>query len=318
MIEKAQDQDGRPAAADRLLLRTASGKTLGALAAFLCALIVLVGSPARAASPSLPARGGMVIDLPGFAADPSAQENPDRGLYYSAYKVERGDTLSDIADRFDVTLDTLVSFNDIQNARTLRPGSYLKIPSISGIVYVAKAGDDVASIAKANEISADRIIEANGLMSEKVAPGKTLFLPDARLASFKLREISGDLFRWPARGWITTWYGWDKDPFTGARRFHNGIDIGVDMWTPVQAAMEGYVADTGYASGLGNYVLLSHHAGWASLYGHLQSVSVKRGQRVSVGTRIGYSGNTGYSTGPHLHFSVFKNGRAINPSNVLH
>jgi murein DD-endopeptidase MepM/ murein hydrolase activator NlpD len=176
----------------------------------------------------------------------------------------------------------------------------------------------VQSLEGRDNALADRIIEANGLMSEQVEPGRPLFLPDARLASFKLREISGDLFRWPVRGWITTWYGRDKDPFTGAPRFHNGIDIGVDMWTPVQAAMDGYVADTGYSSGLGNYILLSHHAGWASLYGHLQSVSVKRGQRVSLGTRLGYSGNTGYSTGPHLHFSVFKNGRAVNPANVLH
>jgi len=318
MKKRRYDREDRLRSRDGRLARIASGKTLGALASFLGALIIFVGSPARAVSPAGPARGGMVADLPGISAEPPAGETQDRGLYYSVYRVRGGDTLSDIADRFDLTLDTLVSFNDIQNARTLRPGSYLKVPSLSGIVYAAKAGEDVASIAKANEISADRIIEANGLMSETVEPGKILFLPDARLASFKLREISGDLFRWPLRGWITTWFGWDKDPFTGARRFHNGLDIGASMWTPIHAAMEGYVAETGYASGLGNYILLSHHAGWASLYGHLQSVSVKRGQRVSLGTLIGYSGNTGYSTGPHLHFSVFKYGRSVNPSNVLH
>jgi len=260
----------------------------------------------------------MLEDLPGLSADPSESQAADRGLYYSVYRVVRGDTLSDIADRYDLTLDTIVSFNDIQNARSLRPGTLLKVPSISGILYAAKEGEEVGAIAAKQEISADRVIEANGLMSERIESGRTLFLPDARLASFKLREISGDLFRWPARGWITTWYGWDKDPFTGARRFHNGLDIGVDTWTPVLAPMDGYVSDTGYASGLGNYILLTHHAGWSSIYGHLQTISVKRGQRVSTGTRLGYSGNTGYSTGPHLHFSVFKNGRSVNPANVLH
>jgi murein DD-endopeptidase MepM/ murein hydrolase activator NlpD len=92
----------------------------------------------------------------------------------------------------------------------------------------------------------------------------------------------------------------------------------VDLGTPVRAAMDGTVSDTGYNSGLGNFVVLSHHAGWTSVYGHLQTVSVKSGQRIAAGQRIAYSGNTGYSTGPHLHFSVFKSGRTVNPNNVLH
>ena len=303
---------------DGLLIRAGSRRCMGMTAFVLATLVSLVGSSAREPQSSGPARGGMVDDLPGLSAGPSVEEAADRGLYYNVYRVEPGDTLSDIAERFDLTLDTIVSFNAIQNARALRPGQLLKVPSISGILYTVGAGEGLQSIAAKQEVSADRVIEVNGLMSERVVPGTTLFLPDARLASFKLREISGDLFRWPARGWITTWYGWDNDPFTGARRYHNGLDIGVDMWTPLHAAMEGYVAEAGYTSGLGNYILLSHHGGWASLYGHLQSISVKVGQRVTTETRIGYSGNTGYSTGPHLHFSVFKNGRSVNPSNVLH
>jgi murein DD-endopeptidase MepM/ murein hydrolase activator NlpD len=155
-------------------------------------------------------------------------------------------------------------------------------------------------------------------MSDALEAGRSLFLPDARLASFTLREISGDLFSWPARGWISSWYGWRSDPFSGTRVFHNGLDIGVDPGTVVRAAMDGSVAETGYNSSFGNYVILYHHAGWMSLYGHLQSVSVKEGQRVATGQKIAYSGNTGYSTGPHLHFSVFKNGRTVNPNNVLH
>lgn len=242
----------------------------------------------------------------------------DRGLCFTAYMVQRGDTLSGIADDFNVSLDTVVSFNGVKNARTLQPGKILKIPSMSGILYAAKAGDSATAVAAAHGISADRIIETNGLMSDALAPGRSIFLPDAKLASFTLREISGDLFAWPARGWISSWYGWRSDPFTGARVFHNGVDIGVDMGTPVLAAMDGVVAETGYSSGFGNYVVLSHHAGWQSLYGHLRTISVKDGQRVATGQRIAYSGNTGYSTGPHLHFSVFKNGRTVNPFNVLH
>jgi murein DD-endopeptidase MepM/ murein hydrolase activator NlpD len=262
--------------------------------------------------------GGGAIGGAELEGDKAAEGRADRGLYYSAYKVQRGDTLSGIAESFNVSLDTVVSFNGVRNARSLQPGSILKIPSMSGILYTAKEGESASKVASANGVSPDRVVEANGLMSDALEAGRRIFLPDAKLASFTLREISGDLFGWPARGWITSWYGWRSDPFSGTRVFHNGLDIGVDTGTPVRAAMEGVVSETGYNSSFGNYIILSHHAGWMSLYGHLQSVSVKDGQRVALGQRIAYSGNTGYSTGPHLHFSVFKNGRTVNPNNVLH
>ncbi len=258
------------------------------------------------------AKGGAEL-----AGDLSADERGARGLFYYAYKVAKGDTLSAIADSHNVTLDTVVSFNGIKNARSLKVGTLLKIPSMAGILYTAKAGDSAESVAKANGISAERIVEANNLSSGALKAGSSLFLPDARLASFTLREISGDLFNWPVRSYITSWYGWRDDPFTGARKFHNGLDIGAAMGTSVKAAMDGTVAATGYSAGLGNYVIIRHHAGWQSLYGHLKTISVKQGQRVALGERIAYSGNTGYSTGPHLHFSVLKNGRTVNPYNVL-
>jgi len=282
-----------------------------------------LGEAAGGASSSAAPYGGPAYGSPAYggaeiAGDESADARGSRGLFYSAYKVMKGDTLSAIAEEYNVTLDTVVSFNGIRNARTLQPGTILKIPSMAGILYTAKAGDTALSIAEANKISADRIVEANGLEAGSVRSGASLFLPDAKLASFSLREISGDLFRWPIRSYITSWYGWRKDPFTNVRGFHNGLDIGAAMGTSVRAAMDGTVAATGYSSGLGNYVLIRHHAGWQSLYGHLKTISVKTGQRVALGERIAYSGNSGYSTGPHLHFTVLKNGRTVNPYNVLH
>jgi murein DD-endopeptidase MepM/ murein hydrolase activator NlpD len=301
-----------------LIERLATRRGLLVLLAVLGCALCLLGSPARFAPPSGSAMGSMDSSHPDLVEDKTVDERDDRGLYYSSYQVTRGDTIGGIADRFNVTPDTVISFNDIQNARALRPSQLLKVPSMAGIVYAVKEGDSVGSVASANKISADRIIEANGLMSETLSPGQILFLPDARLASFRLREISGDLFRWPARGWITSWYGYRNDPFSGNRSFHNGLDIGVDAGTPVLAAMEGVVAETGYSPINGNYILISHHSGWSSFYGHLQTISVRPGQAVSTGSRIAYSGNTGYTTGPHLHFSVFKYGRSVNPANVLH
>jgi murein DD-endopeptidase MepM/ murein hydrolase activator NlpD len=311
--------------------RLATPKAAAVSSLFLFSLLFLFGSVSATPLFAAIARGGVsgrgspAANSGGAAmggtevvSDKAAEGRVDRGLYFTAYKVQRGDTLSGIADSFNVSLDTVVSFNGVKNARTLQPGKILKVPSMSGILYMAKAGESAAKVAAANRVSADRVIEANGLMSDSLAEGRSLFLPDAKLASFTLREISGDLFGWPARGWISSWYGWRSDPFTGTRVFHNGLDIGVDTGTPVRAAMEGIVSETGYNSSFGNYIVLSHHAGWMSLYGHLQAVSVKEGQRVASGQMIAYSGNTGYSTGPHLHFSVFKNGRTVNPYNVLH
>jgi murein DD-endopeptidase MepM/ murein hydrolase activator NlpD len=274
----------------------------------------------KEAASGLPSAGGLRAQASTddeLVVNKSSEERVDRGLFFTAYRVARGDTLSGIAENFNVTLDTVVSFNGIKNARTLQPGGFLKIPSMSGILYTARAGDSVSSVAAANGVSGDRVLEVNGLLSDALETGRNIFLPDAKLASFTLREISGDLFAWPARGWISSWFGWRSDPFSGGRVFHNGVDIGVDTGTPVRAAMEGVVSETGYSSSYGNYILLYHHAGWMTLYGHLNSIAVKPGQRVAAGERIAYSGNTGYSTGPHLHFSVFKNGRALNPLNVL-
>ena len=89
------------------------------------------------------------------------------------------------------------------------------------------------------------------------------------------------------------------------------------MGTPIGAAMEGTVSETGYSPIMGKYVQLRHPGGWQTLYAHMSSVSVQKGQYVSRGGRLGLSGNTGYSTGPHMHFSVYKNGKAVNPANVL-
>jgi murein DD-endopeptidase MepM/ murein hydrolase activator NlpD len=298
--------------------RFASSRVFFLVLSVLSALICLLGSPIRGAAAAQSALGSMDVARLGLAEDLPVEVEEDRGLYYRVYRVAKGDTLSGIAETYGVTLDTRVSFNAIQNARSLQPGQLLKVPSMAGILYAPKDGDTVEAVALANKISADRVIEANGLMSGILQAGKPLFLPDARLASFKLREISGDLFRWPVRGWITSWFGYRNDPFSGSRTFHNGLDIGADMDTSVAAGMEGTVAAIGYTSGSGNYVLISHHSGWSSFYGHLNAVLVKPGQRVVTGTRIAWSGNTGYSTGPHLHFSVFKNGRSVNPANVLH
>jgi murein DD-endopeptidase MepM/ murein hydrolase activator NlpD len=304
-----------------ILVRLSNGRSLLLLAAFLVVSLVFLGSPARFAAPANLAVGGAasaVEDSVQASILASTDSVADRGLYYSAYRVKPGDMVGAIAESYDVSVDSIISFNNIQNTRALRPGQILKVPSMAGILCVAKAGDTAESLATSYGIAANEIIEANGLLQNELPAGKIVFLPDATLPSSQLREINGDLFHWPVRGWVTSRYGWRSDPFTGTRSFHDGLDIGVGLGTPIGAAMEGRVVETGYSSSFGNYVLLAHHTGWMSFYGHMNSYVVKSGQWVNIGQRIGYVGNTGYSTGPHLHFSVFKNGRTMNPTVVLH
>lgn len=242
---------------------------------------------------------------------------PDDGLFYVAYRVVKGDTISEIAARYGVSTDSVVTFNDITNARTLSIGRYLRIPTLNGIIYDAKAGDTADALAASYGISSERIKDLNGVGDDPLEAGKPLFLPDARLSSWTLREISGDLFTWPLRGWITSWYGWRDDPFSGARSFHTGVDIGANRGASVRAAMEGTVSATGYSTVSGNYVVIRHHSGYTSLYAHLDRIDVKPGKYVTTSTVIGAVGSTGYSTGPHLHFTVSKNGRTLNPMSVL-
>jgi murein DD-endopeptidase MepM/ murein hydrolase activator NlpD len=312
-----------------ILVRAASEKNACLFGAILVALVVFTGSPSKVLPSATMAPGvGGAAALAGLGARSAnlgveGQSGPstpveDRGLFYSAYVVKAGDTVGDIAEAFGTSIDGVISFNNIQNTRALRVGQVLKVPSMAGILVTAKAGDTVDSLAATYEIGPNGIIESNGLLSPTLPAGKVVFLPDAQLPSFQLREINGDLFHWPVRGWITSRYGWRSDPFTGTRSFHDGLDIGAGMGTAVGAAMEGRVIETGYSSSFGNYILLAHHSGYMSFYGHLSAINVKSGQWVSIGQRIGLVGSTGYSTGPHLHFTVFKNGRTTNPTVVLH
>jgi murein DD-endopeptidase MepM/ murein hydrolase activator NlpD len=300
-----------------LIVRVATLKNLFMVIAVLAATMVFFGSPARFSAPAEDSMGGLGAAI---AQDTKTDvsSDDDRGLYYSVYQVSSGDTVGVIADKFDITIDSVVSFNNIQNTRALHPGQLLKIPNMAGVLYTAKSGDTVDSVADGFGISPKGIIEANNLMKTDLSAGKIVFLPDARLPSMRLREINGDLFMWPVRGYISSRFGWRDDPFTGARTYHTGLDIAIGFGTPIVAAMEGRVAETGYSSSFGNYILISHHSGWQSFYGHLSAIRVKEGQWVNIGERIGNVGNSGYSTGPHLHFTVYKSGRLMNPAVVLH
>ncbi len=121
----------------------------------------------------------------------------------------------------------------------------------------------------------------------------------------------------PARGYNTRGFGMKHDPFTGYKRFHGGLDIANKIGTPVYSSADGLVEATGRMSDLGKYVIINHGYGYKTKYGHLSEIKVQEGQAVRRGDLIAEIGNTGYSTGPHLHYEVIKNGQRINPTQYI-
>ena len=116
---------------------------------------------------------------------------------------------------------------------------------------------------------------------------------------------------------ISAFFGWQKDPFTEVRRFHSAIDLAGNIGTPVMAAMSGTVSKTGYHQIYGNYIILYHGKGYETVYAHLSVLSVKQGDKVRQGDKLAEMGISGLSTGPHLHFSIFKNKIPVNPLDLL-
>ena len=258
------------------------------------------------------------------AAADALSENTSENLEitYQTYRVKAGDMIGFIADAFDVTQDTIISVNNIKQSRLIQPGQYLKIPSMPGIIYtVKKNGETPVTIAEKYKVNADKIASVNYLNNDsELKAGTSLFVPEAELDWATRQEINGDLFKKPlhARYWLSSNYGWRDSPFNaGKRTFHGGLDMAVASGTPIYAALDGTVTAVGFNATYGNYVIITHHSGYKTLYGHMKSTACRKGNFVYTNTVIGYVGSTGMSTGPHLHFTVYKNGKTINPFTVL-
>lgn len=257
---------------------------------------------------------GKILDTVSIVA------NYDQPVTYQTYKVRSGDTIGGIAKRFGLSnISTLISVNDISNVRQLAAGQKLKIPSMDGIVYTVKKGDSIDSLCKKNNIKLETLLDVNELISDVLTPGQQLFLPGVALDSKTLKTAMGDRFIMPIQSkfrWSSP-YGNRIDPIAGVKSFHTGTDMACPTGTPIVAAMSGKVSTTGVNRVYGNYVIIDHGNGYQTLYAHMSKIIASKGQWVSQGTRIGLVGSTGYSTGPHLHFTVYKNGKMVDPMSVL-
>lgn len=239
---------------------------------------------------------------------------------FQEYKVKAGDSISTITRKFGLSnISTLIAVNDISNVRALRSGQKLKIPSQDGLIYKVSAGDSLNAISVKYHVSVEEILDANDLASETLSKGTELFIPGAKLDSTTLKKAMGELFTCPIKASyrISSYFGRRSDPFTGAASNHTGVDLACPQGTSIYAAMSGKIAYVGWSNVFGNYVIINHGNGYQTLYAHMIKTLAKTGTYVDQGAKIGLVGSTGYSTGPHLHFTVYKNGKLVDPLTLL-
>ncbi|MDR2482936.1 MAG: M23 family metallopeptidase [Treponema sp.] len=236
---------------------------------------------------------------------------------WEPYTVKKGDSVSKIAAAHALSMDSIISFNGITNARRLAEGETLRLPNMDGISYTVERGDSLSRISSRMGVPLEAILDANDIESETITAGTALFIPGARMRQEDLKMALGEMFIYPVRGRLTSTFGWRNDPISGVWKHHGALDLAAAAGTPVKAAMDGRVAKAGVNPVYGKFIILTHGQGFQTMYAHLNTISVKEGAFTGQGNKIGEVGSTGYSTGPHLHFAVFKNGRAVNPLELL-
>jgi len=237
-------------------------------------------------------------------------EPADVKMVITEYLVESGDTLSSLAAKFNISLNTILWANDLTEKSILKPGQKLVILPVSGIIHHVKSGDTVSGIAETYQGKTEEIVAFNYLSNEDdiyiediiIVPNGIMPPPPVKLPPAPVSiPLADSYFIAPV-----------SSPYIISQGLHwyNAIDFsyqGNACGKPVFAAAGGTIQRIGYHSVAGNYVRILHPNGVITFYGHLSSISVSQGQPVSQGKIIGYIGNTGYTigrTGCHVHFEV--------------
>lgn len=240
------------------------------------------------------------------------------------YKVQSGDTVASIANKFGISVETIRWANAFTGDK-IKVNQNLKILPVTGIAHTVTKGDTVYSIAKKYDADSQAIVDFpfNTFTDDEtfeLAIGQIVIVPDgvmpAPAIAPRARQVTPDAgsvtamgqFVWPTAGSITQRFSW----------YHPGLDIANATGTLDVAADSGRVLFAGWdASGYGNMVLIDHGNGFKTRYGHMSQVMVISGQNIGRGQAIGKMGSTGHSTGPHTHFEIYLNGVRVNPLNYL-
>ncbi|WP_167880764.1 M23 family metallopeptidase [Leptospira yanagawae] len=236
-------------------------------------------------------------------------ENKNKKLKVTQYKVKKNETLSDIARRFKVSVESIAGSSGINPEVSLIPGQILNIPNKQGLMYKLKKGETLAKVADYYKVKIDDIYAENQLEDyDLFKSGQKVFLPGAVIPE------TGPIWRIPVASKVIT-SGWGTRSYP-QYKFHMALDLRAN-YESVYAARKGKVTFSGWMGGYGNAIILSHDDNYQTLYAHNSKLYVKEGDYVSAGKIISRSGCTGYCFGPHLHFEVIKDGKNINPTKLI-
>ncbi|MFP4514446.1 MAG: peptidoglycan DD-metalloendopeptidase family protein [Parcubacteria group bacterium] len=269
--------------------------------------------------------------------DENVSANTTKRTEIITYKVKAGDVIGSIANKFGVSVNTILWENNLSSRGVIHPGDTLKILPVSGISHSVASGESISYIASKYDVNSSDILEANNISNvNSLKIGQKLIIPGAskrtttRVASTpspstassgssgidvikdlikpKPAAVSSGVMQWPTVGHrITQYYSWR----------HSGLDIANKTGTPLYASEAGTVEYSGWSTGYGYNVLINHGGGKKTRYAHASKLYVKNGDTVEKGESIAAMGSTGWSTGPHIHFEVIINGVKLNPLNYI-
>ncbi len=246
------------------------------------------------------------------------------------HKVREGDTLYSIAVKNNVSITEIMAMNNLTTSH-IDPGTKLllkgEIPELKKKpkYHVVKSGETLYRLSVWYNVPVEYLRQYNNLSDNTIYTGQKIYLypksGDKKTVSFGAENKNNDIsptlksFKWPIKSkTITSPFGTRIHPVTGRKTNHDGVDLKSEMNTPVYAPCSGTVIYSGWMRGYGKTVIIEHGGGYNTRYGHLNRWLVKKGQKISKGQLIGKTGNTGLSTGPHLHYEIRKNNKPIDPT----
>lgn len=245
-----------------------------------------------------------------------------KDVQVTLYKVKSGENYWGIAKNFGVNIDTIIGANPELKDLLARLDYELIVPTKCGVIHQVTDNDETLDVlAELYKTTVDEIRQANNLKQGRIKHGNVIFIPGSKPVymheDLKNLYAKRSMFRSPLSGTYTSLFGTRTHPVTGEKHGHNAVDIRASIGTWVGAAADGTVTYAGWLGNLGYTVKIRHKDGYETLYGHLSKIHVKPGDKVFSGKLIAKTGNSGRTTGPHLHFAMYRNGKSIDPMKYL-
>ena len=246
-------------------------------------------------------------------------DSPDKlpELKFYKYKVKKGENFWKILAKSSLNIDTLSAINSMSSPMDVSTGKEIFISNMRGIIYKVKTNDTMDEISKTYDIRKEYLCKVNKIFDDTLNK-EYIFIPSGKISNIERSLFLGVGFASPLKEYTrTSSFGTRIDPFINKFRFHSGVDLACPVGSKVYAARKGEIIFSGYKGGYGILLIVKHEHGYTSYYGHLRKVLVKIGDMVERGNLIAITGNSGRSTGPHLHFEVRKESKPINPGILL-